>query len=331
MASAYIRFPNAFTNSTFSGTATFAVGSVSAPSIIFAGDTTTGFYSTAGAIRVAISGSNVFTINAGGIITAGATQSTYFTTTSGNTASSGFLRLANTEAIKWRNSGNSADIALQPGSSDSFISYGGVDLVTTSGTQTLTNKTLTAPVISTISNTGTLTLPTSTDTLVGRATTDTLSNKTLTSPTLTTATMTLTTSGGTPSTLNYYEEGSFSASFNAGAGAGGTNPTTTVNFTRVGKVVTLLFSSHNNMTAGATAAAFSTAASTVPSRLTPTNSLTFAAPITKNGSGQSSFGSMAVVSDGSLSIQVDAVGNGTWTSGNTNNGWYSFALSYTVQ
>jgi hypothetical protein len=48
--------------------------------------------------------------------------------------------------------------------------------------QTLTNKTLTAPIISTISNTGTLTLPTSTDTLVGRATTDTLTNKTLLSP-----------------------------------------------------------------------------------------------------------------------------------------------------
>ncbi len=45
-------------------------------------------------------------------------------------------------------------------------------------TQTLTNKTLTAPIISTISNTGTLTLPTSTDTLVGKATTDTFTNKT---------------------------------------------------------------------------------------------------------------------------------------------------------
>jgi hypothetical protein len=53
---------------------------------------------------------------------------------------------------------------------------------TEAGTQTLTNKTLTAPVIGTIVNTGTLTLPTSTDTLVGRATTDTLTNKTLTSP-----------------------------------------------------------------------------------------------------------------------------------------------------
>ena len=63
-------------------------------------------------------------------------------------------------------------------------------LVGITHTQTLTNKTLTAPtltapVIATITNTGTLTLPTSTDTLVGRATTDTLTNKTLTTPTIT--------------------------------------------------------------------------------------------------------------------------------------------------
>jgi hypothetical protein len=57
-------------------------------------------------------------------------------------------------------------------------------LVGRATTDTLTNKTLTSPVISTISNTGTLTLPTSTDTLVGRATTDTLTNKTLTNPTI---------------------------------------------------------------------------------------------------------------------------------------------------
>jgi len=53
------------------------------------------------------------------------------------------------------------------------------NVTTATNTQTLTNKTLTSPVISSISNTGTLTLPTSTDTLVGRATTDTLTNKTL--------------------------------------------------------------------------------------------------------------------------------------------------------
>jgi hypothetical protein len=59
-------------------------------------------------------------------------------------------------------------------------------LVGRATTDTLSNKTLNSPVISTISNTGSLTLPTSTDTLVGRATTDTLTNKTLTAPVIST-------------------------------------------------------------------------------------------------------------------------------------------------
>ena len=74
-------------------------------------------------------------------------------------------------------------------------------MVDTTSTQTLTNKTLTSPVISTISNTGTLTLPTSTDTIVGRATTDTLTNKTLTSPAISGGTINNAVIGGsTPAT-----------------------------------------------------------------------------------------------------------------------------------
>lgn len=57
--------------------------------------------------------------------------------------------------------------------------------VSLTGTQTLTNKTLTTPIISSISNTGLLTLPTSTDTLVGLATTDTMTNKTVSGPNFT--------------------------------------------------------------------------------------------------------------------------------------------------
>lgn len=82
--------------------------------------------------------------------------------------------------------GNDANISLNlVGKGTGVVQAGGVPVVTTTGAQTLTNKTLTAPIISTISNSGTLTLPSSTDTLVGRATTDTLTNKTLTAPTLT--------------------------------------------------------------------------------------------------------------------------------------------------
>lgn len=62
-------------------------------------------------------------------------------------------------------------ISLAVGSGGSFV--------TLTGTETLTNKTLTAPVIATISNSGTITLPTGARTLVARDTTDTLTNKTI--------------------------------------------------------------------------------------------------------------------------------------------------------
>jgi hypothetical protein len=71
--------------------------------------------------------------------------------------------------------------------------------------QTLTNKTLTAPIISTISNTGTLTLPTTTGTValtsditVTASSTTTLTNKTLTDPKIT---QTLNSQTGTSYTL----------------------------------------------------------------------------------------------------------------------------------
>ena len=55
-------------------------------------------------------------------------------------------------------------------------------LVNLTGTQTLSNKTLTLPIIVSISNSGTVTIPTGTDTLVNLTGTQTLTNKTLTLP-----------------------------------------------------------------------------------------------------------------------------------------------------
>lgn len=57
-------------------------------------------------------------------------------------------------------------------------------VATLTGSQTLTNKTLTTPVISSISNSGTVTLPTGSVTLASLTGTETFTNKTLTSPTL---------------------------------------------------------------------------------------------------------------------------------------------------
>lgn len=94
-----------------------------------------------------------------------------------------------------------SDGMIKVASSTMAVATAGTDYTSPSSTETMTNKTLTAPIISTISNTGTLTLPTSTDTLVGRATTDTLTNKTLTTPIISsisnTGTLTLPTSTDT--------------------------------------------------------------------------------------------------------------------------------------
>ena len=53
----------------------------------------------------------------------------------------GIVRLANADSIGWRNSGNTADLLLQP-DADGILQYNSVDLVNLSATQTLTNKTI---------------------------------------------------------------------------------------------------------------------------------------------------------------------------------------------
>jgi len=72
-------------------------------------------------------------------------------------------------------------VATNTGIYDTGFSTSAGD-VTLTGTQTLTNKTLTTPIITSLSNSGTVTIPSGADTLVARTSTDTLTNKTLTAP-----------------------------------------------------------------------------------------------------------------------------------------------------
>ena len=65
----------------------------------------------------------------------------YFTSTAGNPAGSGAIRLANSDAVGFRNSTNTADLLLKP-DADGILQYNSIDIVNLSAAQTLTNKVL---------------------------------------------------------------------------------------------------------------------------------------------------------------------------------------------
>ena len=92
-------------------------------------------------------------------------------------------------------SGSGSSVTWASGDSGTKIIYATADdgtnpnivdatsaFVTATSTTTLTNKTLTLPIIASISNSGTVTIPTGADTLVNLASAQTLSTKTLTAP-----------------------------------------------------------------------------------------------------------------------------------------------------
>jgi len=67
----------------------------------------------------------------------------YIKTKSANEALAGVIRLSNTDNICWRDLLDTSDLELVPSASaDGILTYNGVDLVTTTAAQTLTNKTL---------------------------------------------------------------------------------------------------------------------------------------------------------------------------------------------
>lgn len=139
------------------------------------------------------------------------------------------------------------------------------------------------------------------------------------------------TTGGTPTTLDYYEEGTFTANFNADAGSGGSGTSFTAKFTRTGKMVMIQFPSMVGMTTGAGAAAdFATASGTVPSRLRPVANQ-YGMYLTSVSGSTTNTGVWNILTNGTILLYREATLSTNWPTSNANNGAFSFAACYTIQ
>jgi hypothetical protein len=119
--------------------------------------------------------SSVGTLKTGAInAAANAITAATFKSNSANAAASGQIELAASDAIKFRNNANTADVNALSKSASDVIQIGGGPGVGLSGSTSGTTT-----IVAGAAASGTLTLPAATDTLLGRATTDTLSNKTI--------------------------------------------------------------------------------------------------------------------------------------------------------
>ena len=132
----------------------------------------------------------------------------------------------------------------------------------------------------------------------------------------------------TPTVLNYYEEGSFTASFNQGMGVNPNTATVTVYFTRIGKIVTLRFP-QTFVTANATDV-YWLAPGAIPTRLRPTASFNNACIVMNNNTPMG--GRLAVDTNGDTYFIKNYSGaDQNWTIGTTYCGFYSQYITYSIQ
>jgi len=138
----------------------------------------------------------------------------------------------------------------------------------------------------------------------------------------------LATSGGTPSQLSYYQAGSASISW---TGIWSSSQSGTVYFTRVGNLVNLFFSSIN-ATAN-TSANISSGSFTLPSYLQPTQSSSnvfYQNSIFVLDNGAITLGSIIISTNGGIAISSSSSNVTAHFSGSGASGFTGFAVSYLV-
>lgn len=272
-------------------------GSVSAASAVFSADVTTGIYRPASKqLGIAANGTNIVTVTTAALLVAKT-----LTVTGNATAAN----LSGT---------NTGDNVNASSSTAGLVSTGSQSFA---GTKTFVTP-LTGTNVASASSSASGVITTGTQSFAGIKTFAT-SAKFLTT-------------GGTATALDYYEEGSFTCNFNAGAGSGGSGTSFTAHFTRIGKIVAIQFPKMNSMTSGTANASFQTSAGVLVSRLRPISSgghwqnceILIAA--TTTGTGVCNIGT-----DGSIVIYKNSDTTTQWAGSTASQGPYSFCAVYTIQ
>lgn len=135
--------------------------------------------------------------------------------------------------------------------------------------------------------------------------------------------ITLPTSGGTASTLDFYEESSFNLVFDVGMETGANTAAAVVR--RIGKIV-IMEVAQLLTTAGVTTTDWETNSNELPTRFRPASDISLSVRTVNNAVTDSTSSILTITSTGNVGMRRSA----NWTSGTANCGFRRFSASWTI-